>query len=336
VKINLRKKCSNLKKATMIIFLLAFLALAFSPTCKASSSTPTVYIDPPTIKGTTGEEYNATILAKDFEDLFTWGSGLSWDPEILNCTAFYMGYTLDGDVFDVLAPGVMTIPMSGGIDNIGGRITLSAVTLVGATGVTGEPDVGYKLMKATFKVKASGVSDLHLTDVSLLDPDQENSHVTIIDYFTAWEENYLVEISTNSTGIDDTDIFGHSFNPATKKLSFNLTSISARSYATSTMGFCNITIPQDLMWVDAPTDWTMTINGGSPSTKEMNDNGTHYFLYFTYDHIGTILAPEVLEIEIVSTYVIPEFSTATILLLFLAFTLTTVLMRKLLRSTRYR
>jgi len=337
VEINLRKNYSNVKKATMLIFLLSFLAMAFSSTCKASSpAVSTVYIDSPTINGTADQQYNVTIYAKNFADLFTYGLGLSWDPNKVNCTTFYFGPTLPDDVFDVLAPTTMTLPMSGAIDNTKGTISLSAVTLVGATGVTGDTGVGYKLMKATFKFKVTGFCDIHLTDVNLLDSDSKQTRVNIIDYFTAWEGNYPVEILTNSTGIEDTRIFGHFFNTANQKLGFNLTSINSRSYASITDGFCNVTIPNDLMWVDASTDWVVTVNGASPLSLNINENATHYFLYFTYHHTGTVAKPEALKIEIGSKYVIPEFPTATILLLFLAFASMTVLVGKLLRSTRYR
>jgi len=337
VKINMRKKHLNMKKTIILIFLTAFLAIAFSPTCKASpSNISTVYVNPPTINGTADQQYNVTIYAKNFVDLFTYGLGLSWDPNKVNCTTFYFGATLTDDVFDVLAPTTMTLAMPGSIDNTKGIISLSAITLVGATGVTGDTGVGYKLMKATFKFKVTGFCDIHLTDVNLLDSDSKQTQVTIIDYFTAFEEDYAVRILTNSTGIEDTKISGHSFSPSTKTLGFNLTSINARNYAANTIGFCNVTIPNTLMWVDDLSEWSVLVNGAAPLSLARTENSTHYFIYFTYNHIGTVSKPEVLKIEISSKYVIPEFPSAAILLLFLAFTLMIVLLGKLRKSTRYR
>jgi len=335
VKTNL-KNYSNVKKATIVIFLLSFLTMAFPSTCNASTpATSTVYINPPTISGTASQQFDVTIYAKNFVDLFTYGLGLSWDPTKVNCTTLYFGATLTDDVFDVLAPTTMTLPMSGAIDNTKGLISLCAVTLVGATGVTGDTNVAYKLMKATFKFKVTGFCDLHLTDVNLLDSDSKQTRVNIIDYFTA-VQGYPVKILTNSTGVEDTNIFGHFFDTANKKLGFNLTSISWRGFAYTTYGFCNVTIPHSLLWVDTSTDWTVTINGASPLSLSVSENATHYFLYFKYQHIGTVSKPEVLEIKIGGKYIIPEFPTAAILLLFLSFASMAVLVGKLVRSTRYR
>jgi len=336
VNINVRKKYSNVKKATVLTFLLAFLAIAFSPTCKASPSISTVYVDPPTINGTTDQQYNVTIYAKNFEDLFTYSLGLSWDPNKVNCTTFYFGPTLPDDVFDVLAPTTITLPMSGAIDNTKGTISLSALTLVGATGVTGDTGVGYKLMKATFKFKVTGFCDIHLTDVTLFDSDNKLTQVTTIDYFTAWEENYAVRILTNSTGIEDTKISGHSFSQGTQTLGFNLTSINARSYAANTIGFCNVTIPNTLMWVDDLSEWSVLVDGTTPLSLVRTENSTHYFIYFTYNHIGTVSKPEILQIKIASTYVIPEFPVTIILLLLMTSTLIAATLSKTLRSRKFR
>ena len=336
---NLRKVILNIRKMLLLTCLLILLAIVVSTTGKASSSTPiaTVYIVPPTIAGETGEEFDATVMAKDFENLFGYGLGLHWDPNVMNCTEFRIGNTLADDVFDVLAPGRMILAMPGAIDNTLGRITLSAVTLTGATGVTGDSGVAYKLMEATFKVKASGVSDLHIRDLMLGDPDANQMPVEIIDFFTAWEENYPVVILTNSTGITGTNIFGHLFSPDDNTISFNLTSVSERDWSPGgTFGFCNVTIPKDLLWVDDLSEWAVKVNGNPPASIDPKFNGTHYFIYFTYDHTGTILSPETLEIQIEGKYSIPEFPTATILPLLTILTLIAVILGKLLWSKKRR
>ena len=96
------------------------------------------------------------------------------------------------------------------------------------------------------------------------------------------------------------------FNTTSKKLSFNVTG------SAGTSGFCNITIPENLLW----GDFSLFINGfplveGVNYTKTYN--GTHYTFYVTYTHSEHI-------IEITGTEVIPEFPSAIILPLFMILT----------------
>jgi len=328
----------NTKKTVPLIFLLVFLAIAMLPTCKAQSSAPTVYIDPPTIVGEADEEFTATILAKDFTDLFTWGLGLTWNPAVLECTEFRFWVTLAHDVFDDLAPGRLQLGIPGTIDNVAGEITLTSQSLTDKTlgGVNGVPGVSYKLMEVDFKVKVSGFSDLHLKYVSLLNRESKHPSINIIDVFTAWEEDYAVKILTNSTGISGTDIFGHLLTPEEKQISFNMSSVSERDSTLATTGFCNVTIPNNLIWVDDESDWVVMVNDNPPLSIDIKQNATHYFIYFTYNHIGTMTNPGILTVEIIGKHVIPEFPTAVILPLLIALTLIPVILEKLLWSTKRR
>jgi parallel beta-helix repeat protein len=118
--------------------------------------------------------------------------------------------------------------------------------------------------------------------------------------FTAYN-NIKVEICSNSS------ISEFQFNTATKTLSFNVTGSSGKG------GFCNITIPANLMW----GDFSLFINGeqleeGVNYTKTYN--GTHHMFYVTYTHSEHM-------IEVVSTEVVPEFSHAVIPLLLMSITI---------------
>lgn len=322
------------KKNMTLIFLTAFLSITMMPRSEAAATVGLVYCNPLRIVGEADQSINVTVMAKDFTNLYTWQAGLQWNSTVVNCTALYGGPSLPGNVFDVLAPDVYTSWIPGTINNVAGKLTYSAHSLSGEDGVTGTPGVAYKLMKLTFKFKISGYSDLHLSDVILLPPSYGMPN-NILDAFTAWND-YVVTILTNSTGETKTNIYAHTFNTDAKEISFNLTSITRRDYAIATIGFCNLTIPKNLMWVDDLSEWSVLVNGAAPLSLARTENSTHYFIYFTYNHIGTIAKPGTLKIQIKSTYAIPEFPSATILLLFLAFTLTAVLMGKLLRSTRYK
>jgi len=169
-----------MKGKTISAITIVLLALSILAVLPVLAQTAEMYIDPAYTGGLDlGETFTVTVMAKNFVDLFTWGVEITFDPSVLQCSALYFSGGLPGDVFDVLAPGVMTIPMSGGIDNINGKVTLTAVTLVGATGVTGELDVGYKLIAYDFMVVGytGSVSLIHLNEpdvnCQLLDPAQE-------------------------------------------------------------------------------------------------------------------------------------------------------------------
>ncbi|PVX26974.1 MAG: hypothetical protein CW716_04735, partial [Candidatus Bathyarchaeum sp.] len=98
------------------------------------------------------------------------------------------------------------------------------------------------------------------------------------------------------------------------QLSFNVTGL------TGTTGFCNITIPENLLW----GDFSVYLNGqplieGADYTRTYN--GTHNSFYITYTHSTHM-------IEIAGTHVIPEYSSLIVLSLLLTSTSLIVTKRK--------
>jgi len=121
---------------------------------------------------------------------------------------------------------------------------------------------------------------------------------------TVEAQNFTVHATSNSS-ISDLE-----FNQSLNQISFNVKGF------TGTTGFCNISIPQNLLWGEfsiyknnslllRDIDYTQT------------QNGTHYIFYITYTHTIHV-------IEIRSTEVIPEFPSIMILPLFILVTLLTV------------
>ena len=328
----LTKSLSNLNKTLPLILIIIFLSIAMTP-ARAIDPTPLVYIDTPTKTGTTDETFTVTILAKDFSNLYTWQAGLYWNPAVLTATTLYGGPTLTDDVFDTIAPTRTTLWMPGAINNIAGKIGYSSQALTGAGGVDGALGVSYKLMKVDFKFTASGTSDLHLIDVMLVDATVKRMSINIIDPYTAIVDTtlYPIEILTNSTGTTGTKLHSHAFNTNLKQLSYNITSREKRGTITTT-GFSNVTIPRNLMWVDAPAEWSVTINGAPPlTTPDVKENGTHYFVYFTYTHIDGEL-----QIKILSKYVVPEFPAILLPALLIVLTLLAIILGKRTWSTKGR
>jgi PKD repeat protein len=112
---------------------------------------------------------------------------------------------------------------------------------------------------------------------------QDNTHIdgmVIIGEVNVMHPTIVVQgrtfhLSTESNSI----ISDFNFDQAEKKISFNV------SGEDGTSGFCNITIPKALLWLeDISDDWQILIGGELPLTMEVQENETHTFLYFTYTH----------------------------------------------------
>jgi len=310
------------------------------PPPPAPISPTLIYVDPPYINATTvGETINVTIKIQDFIQLWSWQVGLKWDPEILNCTSVTFGPELEDGVFNVLAPGRYTLPYGGDIDNVEGKIIPAAESLtIPGEGVTAVAGVSYNLMKLTFEVLASGISDLHMYEVTTLYyPDATEGQTIIRDTYTIRlaEGDFVVQILTNSTGLYS-DISGHTFaGPPQNLLTLNIT---ARSYrlrqADSENGFANITIPKALMWVDILDEWAVLINGEQPLLRHFEENDTHYFLHFVYPHRTNgdpeTAYPHIITIQ--STYAIPELSQNLLLISMLIVTAIALLYARKLKG----
>jgi len=286
-----------------------------SPPPPTPVSPTTVYIDQPVINATTiGQTITVTVKIKDFIQLWGWQLGVKWDPTILNCTSVTAGQELSTSVFKVLAPGRFTIYIPATINQTGGYIIPAAECLTyPGEGVTGEAGVSYDLMKLTFEVKGTGVTNLHLYEVATtyyppISGTPPEGQTIIIDTYTVRTNmgDFTIYILTNSTGLYS-DIYGHTFSMDTKELHFI---ILARSYkiqsAETSYGFANVTIPKALVTVTSLDEWVVFVNGEAVAVTP-SQNATHYFLYFTYPHRtdGDPTSPYPHEIIIVPEYLNP-------------------------------
>ena len=150
-----------------------------------------------------------------------------------------------------------------------------------------------------------------------LDPEGKVESMTRT-FLPEWEaETYPVTIESNST------VSSFDFSQSLGQISFNVTGPD------DTTAFCNITIPETLMWVDDLSEWNVTINGIHLSQQErtVTFNGTNYSIYFTCN-------TSTVKIQVTSKHVIPEFPTSLILMLFMIVTLFVVVLRK--RYTKHK
>ena len=264
------KKHSILTLLALLLITVVALVGGVSPVpVKAqSASTTTVYLDPPTINGTVvGQEFTVNMTIRDAQGVQRFGLGLTFDPDLLNCTSFQQG--------EFLKSAGSTFWIQGTIDNVVGRVDACSCALLGAIGASGDGRLAY----LTFKVKTLGVSDLHITNLKVFDLNGSAVWANIIDVYTVVldsTQNKVVTVSntTGATGQYDSGFSGHTFSLLDKEISLNVVG----PYA----GFANVTIPKALVSVDSPDEWKVKVDDIFVS-RTLTYNGTHYSMYFTYD-----------------------------------------------------
>lgn len=178
-----------------------------------------------------------------------------------------------------------------------------------------------------FRCLEAGSSSFYLRDTKLYDPERNViPHATVDDGFplepppfwnppktkifnVTWQENtFKVATYSNST------VAKLNFTQPLKQISFYVNGLF------QTEGFCNITIPKELL--DAPTsgNWTVLVNG-KQANPIVTTNDTHTSLYFTYHHSTHM-------VQIIGTKVVLEFPAVIILPLFMIVSLFAVILRK--------
>ena len=155
-------------------------------------------------------------------------------------------------------------------------------------------DIGFFSLETIVPIY-SDIKDVQL----MIESDEAFGHYPSLPFKSQfaikWEtRTFSVHIFSNSSvGVPD-------LNQSAKQLSFLIAGEN------STTGFCNITIPKELLWCERPTDWIITVDG-EPVTYQATETETHTSLYFTYEH-------SIKTVKIQGTHVIPEFPTWTSIL----------------------
>lgn len=106
-------------------------------------------------------------------------------------------------------------------------------------------------------------------------------------------EDYVVTTLSNST------IASFSFNQSLQQMSFNVTGSS------TSLGFCNVTIPKLLLKSEPPKDWTVTVDGVNV-LYTLTENSTHTSLHFIYSQSTSMVRIRVMLVE--NYYPIPDFT----------------------------
>ncbi|UCE43529.1 MAG: hypothetical protein JSV57_03975 [Candidatus Bathyarchaeota archaeon] len=290
---------------------------------------PAIYVYPTSIMDlalTTDENFTVSIMT-DYtgDDINSYQFTLSYDPQILE--GIHVG---NGDLISADKDPTATF-LPGNFNNTEGKLGLTGALfffIFPPPFVTSGPGT---LANVTFKVIGTGDSAITIgSDTKLIGWDSgQGSEYNIVDAFTmpthiqhGYFDNthatptthvfvaYDLEVSIHS----NSSISAFQFNGSTKQLSFNVTGPS------DTNGFCDISIPDDLLWGDFSV-----YKNASLLTEDVDYtqtyNGTHYIFNLAYIH-----STHVIKIE--GTEAIPEFPSYLILALFAIATLLAAMIGK--------
>jgi len=261
--------------STILLLILSITVLPIPvlpiPAVTQTNPKTTIYLNPPIINGTeigVNKTFIINLMIRDAVNMSGWQAGMLFNATLLRCVSFSEGpfFSDEGT----------TIWQSGTIDNTAGVITAHACILTGEL-ASGNGTLAY----LTFKVKAPGISNIHLRD-TITSRQGVPLTFNIIDAYTVVlnATSHTVVTLSNSiglTGLYHSGFYAHAYNPAFKTLSFNVTGPEP--------GFSNITIPKTLLPApEPPRVWAVVIDGTLLSTGQriVTENATHTFVYFTY------------------------------------------------------
>ncbi len=252
--------------------------------------TTTIFTDPSTVQTTEiGQNFTININISSVVNLYAWQTGITFNPDVLECTGFYEGEFLNRS-------GVRTLYLEHwkDVNNTLGIVYFRGCTIIGPVpGVNGSGQLAY----ASFRSVGIGVSDFHLTDIVLINSQLEITDFELTETFTVqtYGINYGVEIVNNLTGIQNapdpplSGTFNPAFNQQDKKIGFNEFSVND--------WFCEVTIPKALLRCNVLSDWAVRVNGSSTSYAA-TENATHTSLHFTHSNGGytvEVIGTEVVE-----------------------------------------
>jgi len=259
------------------LILALVLSLAFSMVVVSAGTASSIsVISQSRINGTAeGEEFTVNVNILDAISIYGWMAGLTFNATVLNCTGFFDGEFLK-DASG--APQGNVLWIQGTIDNTAGVITAYGSNLLGDYVASGSGQLAY----LTFRVKAPGLSDLHLRDVTIVDFNLETVPSHVVDVYTVVVDTtpHTVVTVSNSTGSEKeygSGFYDHAFNASGEEISFKVTG----PYP----GFSNVTIPKTLLSVDTDLDAWRVVIDGSPLTvqkRTVTPGATHHSVYFTY------------------------------------------------------
>jgi len=265
-------------KAALLFLILSGASIvvsnAWPPTSMAEPPVTRVLTDPSSIVApSVGLSFTVNINVSDVADLYAWQFGLTFNPDVLECTGFY-----EGEFMKRQSEPTLFLEHSSDMNNMLGVIYFRGCCILGPKpGVDGSGQLAY----VTFKSVGVGVSNFHLTDTYLIDSGLECIEFEVVESFTVQEYalNYDVVIVNNLTGVPSpvdppmSGTFDCSFDRDRKEISFNVA--SAKDW------YCTMRIPKALLRCRDPSEWIVEVDG-APVSYAASANETHTLLYFAH------------------------------------------------------
>jgi hypothetical protein len=169
-------------------------------------------------------------------------------------------------------------------------------------------------MPGSWRVNATWIGDEDHYEAA--SPSISFNVISDLIFECVWEnKTHNVQTTSNST------LQSLAFDQPLMQISFDVDGPSG------TEGFCNVTVPKTLLRGDS---WRITIDDAVITDFTETENVTHSSLYFTYTHTSARHA------IIQGTWVVPEFPSTIILILFIAYSLSGAFLvkKKLHRSSK--
>lgn len=267
--------------AVLSLATLLAIPINIAPIVADTQPSATVFLDPPVVEGTViGEKIIVNINVSDVTDFFAWQAGVTFNPNVLKCLGYYEGEFLKRAINRMVEPAEGTLWVGNyrkqRWDNSEGVVYAHGCCILGGVpGVDGSGQLGY----LEFEVVGIGVSNLHLTDVVLINSWVEIIPHNVVDMFTVpiGDMDYTVKIVSNLTGVweppnpPSSGILNHNFSPEDKAVSFDV--------VTEHDNFLNVTVPIDLLGSDLKV-----LIDNIPVSYSQAKTATHISLYLTHGH----------------------------------------------------
>jgi len=161
------------KKIIIVIPLVAILTITLAYIIIKRPTSPSVYVNPQTIRGTSGQDFTINIGISNVADLYGWGFKLRWNTTILEVVNVTEG--------NFLKQGGETLQARWRINNTQGYIVADCTLLGNVSGVSGDGI----LATINLHVKGEGECILDLYDTVLISSlEQPIDHDTEDGYFS--------------------------------------------------------------------------------------------------------------------------------------------------------
>jgi hypothetical protein len=244
-----------------------------------------LFPQPTAFKESQGVSFPVNVSVQNVTDLYAFDISLYYNSTLLDALSLAEG--------PFLKSGGTTFTVKSEINDTEGKVRFALSLMSVPSGVNGSGT----LFTVTFQssTEATGESPLSLQDTDLSDSSWPtpnpidhaviNGSVSVLLVETLTHTVLVGEVPYDFVTSSSSSITGFVYNDTGKLMVFNATG------PPDVLGFTNITMPKALLSLPA-SDTFAVLFDGSTINYTRTENGTHYFLYFTYSHSGHVIEIE--------------------------------------------